>query len=192
METGKPQAYGEALVRQGQIRYPLAAAILGVLICTCTWMYATYVQSGYHTVKWYSPDNTIDMLEFGLTVFDPFAMAVFPLLCACTGLALFVYGMVRLFKISQGKGSRSRAFSVTCLILGIVFLILLTWYLGWLEPPWAASKVVTAPEGQTVTLYRDPGWIRLQYAWKALSFLLGGAVVGLNVFQLWKEKRKSF
>ena len=179
----------EALALKRDIKGPLIIAILGGLIGISTVMFVVFIEPGFFNSQWMDQDGNVLMHIFGLRRFDLINNAVWPLLCFLIGLTLCIYGIIqavnagRQSKISQGNIG-SPVFALTSISLGILFIMAMIWYLGWLEPAWdSVLPRQLMPGGQELTLYRDPGWIKALLVWKAASFALGAAVTGLGLAQ---------
>jgi hypothetical protein len=168
----------EAQASKKDIKGPLIIAILGALMGISTVMFVVFIEPGFFNSQWMDQDGNVLVHIFGLRRFDLINNAVWPLLCLLIGLTLCIYGII------QAVNAASPAFALTSISLGILFIMALIWYLGWLEPAW--DSILTRqlmPGGQELTLYRDPGWINALLAWKAASFALGASVTALGLAQ---------
>jgi hypothetical protein len=187
----------ETISRIGKIKYSLVSASLGALIFAVTYLFVAYIQRGYHSARWFDPVNNINMMEFGLQKFNPVTDAIFPGLCFLIGMALLSCGILHSVRIwreakTGTRGVGNPGFSLMYISLGILFLMTLVWYLGWLEPHWESVIKRIAPDGSQLIFYRDSVWTKWLISWKVISFLIGLAEIGLGIVQLRKARMNLF
>jgi hypothetical protein len=74
--------------------------------------------------------------------------------------------------------------------LGILFLVVVLWYLLRIEPRWnILGSFVIEADGGAGAAYHDPAWSRLLIGWKITSLLVGVSIAGLGITMLRQESR---
>jgi hypothetical protein len=76
--------------------------------------------------------------------------------------------------------------SITQIALGVLIIGLLVWYIGWVEPE--TGVYYQDIEGAQVELVPVSGWVSGVVVWKAVSFLLGLAIITCGFIQ-YKQAR---
>jgi hypothetical protein len=76
--------------------------------------------------------------------------------------------------------------AVTQIVLGIIIIGLMVWYIGWVEPE--TASFIRDIEGYDVELLPLSAWATGVIVWKAVSFLLGLAILACGVVQ-YKQAR---
>jgi hypothetical protein len=76
--------------------------------------------------------------------------------------------------------------AITQIILGVLIIGSLVWFVGWVEPD--SGSFVKLVEGYEVELLPLPGWITQVIFWKAVSFVIGVAILGCGITQCLRAK----
>lgn len=71
--------------------------------------------------------------------------------------------------------------AVIQIILGVLIIGSLVWFVGWVEPE--SDSFIKLVEGYEVELLPLPEWITHVIIWKAVSFVLGVAIISCGITQ---------
>jgi hypothetical protein len=179
----------EDFPRPDNLRASILLMIVGALTVGSIYFYATVVSGGYYKAEGFDPSRNLNVIEFGLLA-PNILLTTWNWLYTALGLAIFGCSLAQLILAVRHatESPKYRILSLVLIGLGIIFLAWLFWYVVWLEPYWGPYSRSVDPGGISITFLHNPNWIVLMTAWKAVSFLLGLAFVGLNIVQFRSKK----
>ncbi len=170
----------------------VALMILGALLVGSFFVFVGQVELGYYEHWRIDPDGNVIDLLLGLQAPNP-VLDAWRLVYLALGLATFGCGIVQYVQGRRrragaaGKGEKGS--TIAQIVLGALVVTSLVVFLIWAEPGWGQLSVIR--DGIEVTMQHRPGWVPLQIAWKAVSFLLGLAVTGLGVARFRRLKAEE-
>ncbi len=166
-----------------EMKNAVALMILGALLVGSFFVFVAQVERGYHEQEMIDPDGNVIGHVMGLQAPNP-VLDVWRLVYLALGLATFGCGIARYLQSRRrgtgtaGKGENG--LTTLQIVLGVLVITSLVVFLLWAEPYWVPNSVIRDGT-EVITIRHSPGWVTLQIAWKAGSFLLGLAVTGLGV-----------
>lgn len=163
-------------------RIAFSLAILSLFILGSIYFYATVVSGGYDKAEGFDPSRNLNVIEFGLHA-PNILLTTWNWLYVALGLVIFGSSLVQLILAVRHptESTKYRILSLVQIGQGIIFLAWLFWYVVWLEPYWGPYYRPVEPGGTSIIFLHNSSWIGLMTSWKAASFSLCVAVVGLNI-----------
>ncbi len=193
MDTAHNSHIDEKIYSANRLRDSIILMFLGALIIGLLWVFSEYIFVGYWELYFLDAATNQFMpliIHWPGIVSHNYWLTNYLLI----GIAVFACGVAQLFYAGRLAKSGDKhpgimALSVLPIILGILFIVLLIWYLVRIEPDWSSySSMVIASNGGESVIFHDPGWTRLLLSWKITNYLIALAVLGLGIVQIQRSR----
>jgi len=169
----------------------IAQIVLGMLVVGSLIFWAGWVSTGYLYAEGTIPGTDIHTGVFENPGRVPL-LEIWPLIYFSLGLVVLGCGIAQYLTARRqagGIGGQAWGISlaITQIALGAVIVGSLVWYIGWVELDYGPYTKLVEGVGE-VEIRPVPSWLMRLIFWKAVSFILGLAILGCGTAQLVKAR----
>lgn len=169
------------------MKLSITQIVLGALIVVSSFLFVEYVITGYYDEVMIDSDGNVVGHILGLHK-PNVLINIWELTYPAFGMGILGCGMAQ---YAQARRKTINAIlPIIQSILGGLIVASLVVLIVWAEPHFEPYTRFIGGVGEVV-IQKDPDWIVLQIAWKAVNFLLGLSVLGCGTAQLIKTRGKG-